>query len=141
MGDTLESLEQKREHLYGQLRGTGDFRRGIISVIYRKCGKKNCVCAQEGHPGHGPLHLWNTTIKGKSYAKSVKVGPELQKYLEEIATHHRFVKLCEELVKTNGRICDLRPVPERKDDKELATLKKKLRKRFMKKYKRKSAVS
>ena len=141
MGDPLESLEQKRENLYGQLRDTGDFRRGVISVIYRKCGKKNCVCAQEGHPGHGPLHLWNTTIKGKSYAKSVKLGPELQKYLGEIANRHRFVKLCEELVETNERICDLRPVPEMKDDKELAALKKKLRKRFMKKYKRKSAGS
>ena len=141
MGDTLEGLEQKRKHLYGQLRETGDFRRGIISVLYRKCGKKNCVCAQEGHPGHGPLHLWNTTIKGKSYAKSVKLGPELQKYLEEIANRHRFVKLCEELVQTNERICDLRPVPEIKDDKELAALKKKLRKRFMKKYKRKSGGS
>jgi len=141
MGDTLESLEQKRDHLNGQLRETGDFRRGIISVIYRKCGKKNCVCAQEGHPGHGPLHLWNTTIKGKSYAKSVKLGPELQKYLEEIANHHRFVNLCAELVETNERICDLRPVPEIKDDQELAALKKKLRKRFLKKYKRKSVGS
>jgi len=141
MRDALESLEQKREHLYGQLRQTGDFRRGIISVLYRKCGKKDCVCAQEGHPGHGPLHLWNTTIKGKSYAKSVKLGPELQKYLGEIANRHRFVKLCEELVETNERICDLRPVPEMKDDKELVALKKKLRRRFMKKYKRKLAGS
>jgi hypothetical protein len=137
MGETLESLERKREHLYRQLRETGDFRRGIISVLYRKCGKKNCVCAQEGHPGHGPLHLWNATIKGKSYAKSVKVGPELQKYLDEIANHQRFVKLCEGLVETNERICDLRPVPEMKDEEELAALKKKLRRRFMKKYRRK----
>ena len=51
MGDPLESLEQKREHLYGPLRETGDFRRKIISVIYRKGGKKNCACAQEGQPG------------------------------------------------------------------------------------------
>ena len=141
MEETVESLEKKREHLYRQVQETGDFRRGIISVVYRKCGKKNCICAQEGHPGHGPLHLWNTTIKGKSYAKSVRLGPEMQKYLEEIANHHRFLELCEELVETNERICDLRPVPAINDDQEMAALKKKLRKRFMKKYKRKSAVS
>ena len=51
------------------------------------------------------------------------------------------MKLCEEMVETNERICDLRPVPEIKDDKELAELKKKLQKRFMKKYKRKSVGS
>lgn len=39
-GDPLESLAQKREHLYGPLRETGDFRRKIISVIDRQGGKK-----------------------------------------------------------------------------------------------------
>ena len=135
MTPTLLGLEQQREQLYKELSATGDFRRGIISVIYRKCGKKNCACAREGHPGHGPQHLWNTTIKGKSYAKSVKVGPELKKYVEEIDHHRRFVKLCEQLVEVNERICDLRPVPEVKDDQELADLKKKLHKQFMGKYK------
>lgn len=133
----LVDMERKRESLYKQLHETGDFRRGIISVTYRKCGKKNCACAQEGHPGHGPQHLWNTTIKGKSYAKSLKLGPEMEKYLEEIANHQRFLKLCEELVDVNERICDMRPVPEVKDDKELGVLKKKLQQLFMAKYKKK----
>ena len=137
MEETIESLERRREDLYRQLQEIGDFKRGIISVIYRKCGKSNCACAKEGHPGHGPLHLWNTTIKGKSYAKSVKLGPEMQKYLDEIANHRRFLQICEEIVVVNERICDLRPVPEVKDEKELSDLKKKLQERFAKKYKRK----
>ncbi len=141
MGETLESLEQRRGQLYRQLMETGDFRRGTISVVYRKCGKKNCVCAGEGHAGHGPLHLWNTTIRGKSYARSVKLGPEMQKYLEEIANHDRFLKLCEEIVEVNERICDLRPVPEVEDEKELTELKKKLQKRFMKKYRTRLSAS
>jgi hypothetical protein len=134
MEESIESLERKRGDLYRQLQETGDFRRGIISVVYRKCGKKNCACAKEGHPGHGPRHLWNTTIKGKSYAKNVRLGPEMQKYLDEIENHRRFVKLCEEIVTVNEQICDLRPVPEVKDEKELADLKKKLQERFSKKY-------
>ena len=97
MQETIASLEQKREDLYKCLREVGDLRRGIVSVLYRKCGKKNCACAQEGHRGHGPLHLWNTTITGKSYAKSLKLGPEMQKYLDEIANNRRFTKLCEEI--------------------------------------------
>ena len=135
MEETIESLETKREHLYRQLQEIGDFRRGIISVIYRKCGKKNCACAKEGHPGHGPQHLWNTTIQGKSYAKNVKLGPEMQKYLDEIENHRQYVKLSEEIVVVNERICDLRPVPVVKDDEELAGLKKKFQDLFMKKYK------
>ena len=59
----------------------------------------------------------------------------MQKYIEEIANHQRYVKLCEEIVLVNERICDLRPVPEVKDDEELAELKKKLQNLFMKKYK------
>ena len=136
MEETIESLKKKREHLYKDLREVGDFRRGIISVIYRKCRKKYCACAKEGHHGHGPLHLWNTTIKGKSYAKGLKLGPEMQKYLDEIANHRRFVELCQEIVVVNERICDLRPVPEVKDEKEMADLKKKLQKQFMGKYRR-----
>ena len=135
MEETIESLEKKRENLYRQMQEIGDFRRGIISVIYRKCGKSNCACAKKGHPGHGPQHLWNTTIKGKSYAKSLKLGPEMQKYLDEIANHQRFLKLCEETVVVNERICELRPVSEISDENELAELKKKLRERFTKKYK------
>jgi len=135
MKEPLLRLEQRREALYRKLEETGDFRRGTISVTYRKCGKKNCACAREGHPGHGPQHLWSTTIKGKSYAKSVKVGPELKKYLDEIGTYRRFLKLCDELVEVNEAICDLRPVPEVKDERELTELKKKLQKQFMEKYK------
>jgi hypothetical protein len=135
MEETIGNLEKKRENLYKQLQETGDLRRGIISVTYRKCGKSNCACAKKGHPGHGPQHLWNTTIKGKSYAKNLKLGPEMQKYLDEIANHKRFLKLCEEIVVVNERICELRPVPEISDDNELAAIKKKLQERFTKKYK------
>lgn len=136
MEETIGSLEKKRERLYKDLQEVGDFRRGIISVIYRKCGKKYCACAKEGHPGHGPLHLWNTTIKGKSYAKSLKLGPEMQKYLNEIGNHRRFVELCAEIVVLNERICDLRPIREVKDEREMDELKKKLQRQFMGKYRK-----
>ena len=85
----IEDLENKRESLYEELSKTGDFRRGIISVNYRKCGKTNCCCSKKGHPGHGHQYLWDTTIKGKSYAKNLKLGTELQKYSEEIARTHQ----------------------------------------------------
>ncbi len=48
----------------------------------------------------------------------------MQKYEEETARHRRFVELCDEIVRVNERICELRPVPEVKADKALAELKK-----------------
>jgi hypothetical protein len=137
MSETIERLELKRQSLYKKLQEIGDFRRGIISINYRKCGKKNCACAkQQGHPGHGPQYLWNTTIKGKSYAKSLALGPELQKYIQEIENYHEYLKLCDEILQVSERICDLRPVVRIEDGSELEELKKKLQKRFMKKYKK-----
>ncbi|HCC68677.1 MAG TPA: hypothetical protein DEP99_02190 [Nitrospiraceae bacterium] len=124
MSKKIEALESKRESLYNELSKIGDFRRGIISVNYRKCGKKNCSCSKEGHPGHGPQYLWNTTIKGKSYAKNLKLGHELQKCNEEITNYRHFLKICDELVEVNEKICDLRPVFEVRDDTELEMLKK-----------------
>ncbi len=124
MEETLESLEAERKSLYGKIEALGDFRRGIISVNLRKCGKKNCACAKPGHKGHGPQYLWNTTIKGKSYAKSLRSGPELQKYMQETARYREFLKLCEELVQLNERISDLRSVVEIEDKDEREALKK-----------------
>jgi len=134
MEDSLKVLEGKRKSLYQQLEKTGDFRRGTISANYRKCGKGNCICAREGHPGHGPQYLWNTTIKGKSYAKNLKLGPELQKYLDEIDNYRNFLRFCHELVQVNEEICDLRSVPEVKGEQEREELKKKLQRLFRKKY-------
>jgi hypothetical protein len=137
MGETLESLEKKREALYRKLHDVGDLRRGMVSENFRKCGKPNCACAQEGHPGHGPQHLWNATIKGKSHAKNLKEGPELRKYLNETANHRVFRALCEELVEMNERICDTRPLLEAESAGDAAELKKKLRMRSTVKSKKK----
>lgn len=140
MKDHLESLEQKRRSLYEQLEKMGDFRRGTISVNYRRCGKKNCICARQGHPGHGPQYLWSTTIKGKSYAKSLKLGPELQKFIEETSNYRKFLGLGDEIVQVNEKICDVRPVSEIDDKNQLEELKKKLQNLFKKKYKKKLTI-
>ena len=128
--DTLESLEQKRTELCERLRTLGDFRPGTISVNLRKCGKKNCACAQPGHKGHGPQYLWNTTSGGNSRAQNLRLGPELEKAQKELENHKIFVRVCKEIVEINERICRLRPVREIRDEKELEALKKKLQKRF-----------
>ena len=133
MEETLEALALQRGKLCRQLAELGDFRRGMISVNYRKCGRKNCVCAQPAHRGHGPQYLWNSTMGGRSVAKNLKLGPELEKVQAEVANYQRFTALSRQLIEVNGKICRLRPVREMEDEGELEELKKKLRRQFSRK--------
>lgn len=135
MEERLEDLEVKREHLYRQLEALGDFRPGIISVNFRKCGKNNCACSRKDHPGHGPQYLWNTTRRGKSLAQNLRFGPEVEKVQREVDAYRHFVRLSQEVVEVNEKICRLRPVPEIEDEEELTALKKKLQRRFLKRSK------
>jgi len=133
MAETLSELEGRRQELYQELIGLGDFRPGMVSANYRKCGKANCACAQAGHRGHGPQYLWNTTQNNKSRSQVVQLGPELQKVEGELRSYRRFVELCGELVQVNEQICRLRPVPEVSDEQELQRLKKTLQQKYSKK--------
>jgi len=135
MNDQLIKLEVKKNSLHKKLKKLGNFRRGTISVHYRKCGKKNCACAKPGHPGHGPQYLWTTTIKKKSYSKNLKMGPELHKYKEETQNYLTFMKLYKEVIQVNEEICDLVP-PTELNYKEEEDLKKKLQKYFRQKLKK-----
>ena len=134
MPETLEVLEQRRQRLYQELAALGDFRPGMISVNYRKCGKANCACARADHPGHGPQYLWNTTQQRKSQAQNLRLGPELEKVERELENYQQFLSLCRDLVEVNTRICRLRPLGELPEEKELEQLKKKLQKKYSKKW-------
>lgn len=136
MAESLVVLEERRQQLYEQLISIGDFRPGMISARYRKCGRGNCGCAQPGHAGHGPQYLWNTTQRGQSRAQNLHLGPELQKVESELASYRRFVELCGEIVQVNEQICRLRPVAEISDERELAQLKKTLQRKYSKKLRK-----
>ncbi len=137
MADRLGTLEARRQRLYQALAALGDFRRGTISVNFRKCGRPTCRCARPDHSGHGPQYLWNATIAGKSRARNLRLGPELEKVGREVETYRAFVRLCAELVEVNEQMCQLRPVRAVGDAREGAQLEKKLRRRFTRKWPRK----
>jgi len=134
---SLEDLESQRKKLFRQLENLGDFRRGTISANYRKCGKRNCACARKDHPGHGPQYLWNASVGGKTQARNLSLGPELEKVGKEVERYHSFIRLCRELVEVNDQICRLRPVRSIEDENELEQLKKKLQRKFAEKRQRK----
>lgn len=136
MGDRMEELELKRKELLRRLAQLGEFRRGNVGVGTRKCGKKNCACAQPGHSGH-PRYLWSTTRGRRSEARTLRAGPELEKFTQEVDNYRVFVALTRELVEVNEKICELRPVREVEDEAELEALKKKLQRRYARKRSRK----
>jgi hypothetical protein len=48
---SLQDLEQQRKDLFRQMETLGDFRRGTISVNYRKCGKATASVLARITPG------------------------------------------------------------------------------------------
>jgi hypothetical protein len=112
--DELARLESRRDDLLAELAQVGDFRRGSLSEVYRKCGKPNCACAAPGHRGHGPQ--WNLTrrVGGRTVTLHLKRGPELEKVRREVAEYKRFRDLCDQVAEVSEQICRLRPViPDR----------------------------
>ena len=108
---TIDELERQRSHLYQDLAESGDLRRGSVGVTYRRCGRPNCVCADPGHPGHGPRHRLTRSVDGKTQAKQLHPGPELEKVTREVVNYRGFVDLSEQIVQVNEQICEARPVP------------------------------
>ena len=132
----IEALQKKRDDLLQELNSFEVFRRGTISVNYRKCGKPSCWCSQEGSRGHGPQYLWTARIGGKNVSKNLHIGPEVEKYVEETERYKKFVDLCNRLVEVNEQLCERRPVRELEDEKDLESLKKKLHRQLLKRQKR-----
>jgi hypothetical protein len=108
--DELAELERRRAELYRELGQVGDFRRGSLNEVRRKCGKPNCACAAPDHPGHGPQ--WNLTRKagGRTRTVHLRPGPELEKVRREVAEYERFRDLAGQLAEVNEAICAARPV-------------------------------
>ena len=109
-GRDLAWLERRRAELFGLIAQVGDFRRGALNAVWRRCGKPNCACARPGHRGHGPQ--WNLTrrVAGKMVNTHLKPGPELEKAQREVAEHQRFLGLVEEVTAVSEAICAARPV-------------------------------
>ena len=107
--DELAELERRRAELYRDLGQVGDFRRGSLNGVRRKCGKPNCACAAPGHPGHGPQ--WNLTrkVEGRTRAVHLRPGPELDKARREVAEYERFRNLVGQVTEVNEAICAARP--------------------------------
>jgi hypothetical protein len=106
----VAGLERQRTGLYQELSQVGDFRRGSLNEVWRKCGKVNCACVQPGHPGHGPQYNLTRSVGGKTVARHLRPGPELEKIRREVAEYERFRALIGQVSDVSEAICEARPV-------------------------------
>jgi len=106
----IAGLELQRAGLYEELGRVGDFRRGSLNEVWRKCGKANCACAQPDHPGHGPQYNLTRSVGGKTVVRHLRPGPELEKIRREVAEYERFRALVGQVSEVNEAICEARPL-------------------------------
>jgi len=102
------SLQEGRERLLESLAKMREFRRGSISTIYRRCGKKRCICARGEHPGHGPLTVltFKNPVKTKTLSLRTRAAVELAR--EQIRCHDEFLQWCREWRDLNEKISDMK---------------------------------
>ena len=94
---------------YAELGRVGDFRRGSLNEVRRKCGKPNCACAAPDHPGRGPQWNLTRTIGERTRAVHLRPGPELEKARREVAEYEQFKDLAGQVTEVNEAICAVRP--------------------------------
>ena len=114
MPDTLASLQSDRSKLQEEFLRLGDLRPGSITATVRKCGKPSCHCAKPNDPGHDPQFRLTRKVGGKTVTESFPNPAALRKAQQEVSEFHRLQKLNDELISINERICDLRPVEQRR---------------------------
>jgi hypothetical protein len=112
MSDSLAALEADRSELLQEFLGLGDLRPGSITAVIRRCGKPSCHCARPNDPGHDPQFRLTRRVAGKTVTQSFPSPAALRQAQQEVAEFRRFQKLSQALVRTNEKICALRPRPE-----------------------------
>ncbi len=116
--DELAELERRRQGLYRELGQVGDFRRGSLNEVRRKCGKPNCACAAPDHPGHGPQWTLTRKADGRTRTVHLRPGPELDKARREVAEYERFRDLVGQATEVNEAICAARPAVPGEDSED-----------------------
>ena len=109
----LVALEARRQDLLDAIAAIGDLRPGSLKSRHRKCGKPNCHCAAEGHPGHGPQWSISRLIKGRMHSRAVPVSAveETRRQVEEC---QRLRALTRELIEVSDALCERRLAARRR---------------------------
>ena len=106
----LPSLASRRDELLRSIAAIADCRPGSLVESYRKCGKPNCRCAAQDHPGHGPVWQLTTKVEGKTRTRRV-TPDELDTVRAQTAEYRRLRSLYRELLDVSEQLCEARLQP------------------------------
>lgn len=141
MSTSTRDLRSKAEKLLAELQEIGEFRRGSLNQVYRKCGKPNCVCNDPRHPGHGPQTTLTYKVGGQSRLRNLPTAAATQLVREQIANHDRFQSWSRKWQALNEELADQRLLETlTRAGAEGAAGEKKLRKRSMKRRPKRSGA-
>ena len=104
---TLDGLVAHRQHLLDEIGAIGDLRPGSLKARFRKCGKPNCHCAADDHPGHGPQWSVSRLVKGRMRSRAVPPWA-LEDARLQVDECRRLRGLTAELIEVSGAICERR---------------------------------
>ena len=104
---TINGLVTRRRELLDEIAAIGDLRPGSLKARFRRCGKPNCHCAADSHPGHGPQWSVSRVVKGKMHSRAVPRWA-LEEVLGQVEECHRLRRLTAELIEVGGAICERR---------------------------------
>lgn len=102
-----DELTDKYESLLMELKQIGEFRRGSLNQVVRKCGKPNCACRRKDHPGHGPMTTLTYSDQGVKKSRSLPRPAAVKLVRKQIDNHRRFVEWSKQWVKLNEEISDV----------------------------------
>lgn len=106
---SLDSLQDRRAQISGQIAALGDLRAGSITSTTGRCGKPACHCHRPNDPGHGPNPRLTFKVQGKTVTESLPNPAAVRKAEREIGQFRNLQALHKEFVEVNAQICQLRP--------------------------------
>jgi len=94
--------KRRRDRLLSQLPDLEKVLRGSLVTRYRRCGRRNCHCAREGDPGHGPAYYLMVTL-APGETVQIYVPKEQKQEVEAWVDNFRRVRETLEKISTVNR--------------------------------------
>jgi len=97
--------EQRRVRLCAELAQVGPMRPGSLVGRFRRCGKRQCHCAQPGDPGHGPSWSLTHAVAGRTVTRVIPAAA-VDVTRRQLAEYRRFRDLVRAVVQASEQACE-----------------------------------
>jgi len=106
MNGPVFQWDEQRAEMIRELSELPAFRSGTINpAVYRKCGKRTCVCAREGHPGHGPMVTLTCKKEGKTRTRMIRAH-QMEMVHKQMDAYRSFLDWQKRWMDLNERVAD-----------------------------------